>query len=258
MKMPVKVTVAIIEDEKFASEKLERQLQNIDPDFEVIARLDSVKQAVNWLKINSADLIFLDIHLADGLCFRIFDEVEIKIPVIFTTAYDQYAIQAFKVNSVDYLLKPINKYDLAQSVDKYKEIHSLTRPSFDYKNLMEALAGFNENNYQKRFMVVNGDSIKTVSSEDVAYFFAEGKYAFLVEKSGDRYLIDTSLENLIKKLNPIHFFRVNRQIIVHIDSIKEMHTWFKRRIKLDLKPPFEKETIVATERIKDFKDWLNN
>lgn len=250
------INVVIIEDEKFAAEKLERQLGNVAPDFKVVAMLESVKQSVQWLQENKADLVFMDIHLADGLCFRIFDEVEIKTPIIFTTAYDQYAIQAFKVNSVDYLLKPVNKYDLAQSLDKFKEVHAQSE-SVDYSGLMEALGSAQEKKYQKRFMVAKGDQIKTILIEDVAYFFAEGKYAFLVDATGERYLIDFSLENLMKKLDPESFFRVNRQVIVKLDSIKEMHTWFKRRIKLELNPAFEKETIVASERVKDFKEWLN-
>jgi DNA-binding LytR/AlgR family response regulator len=250
------INVVIIEDEKFATEKLERQLHNIDSDCSVVATLESVKQSVLWLKQNKADLIFLDIHLADGLCFRIFDEVEITTPIIFTTAYDQYAIQAFKVNSVDYLLKPINKYDLAQSLDKFKAFHSQHKVP-DYSALLHSLSSVQEKNYQKRFMVAKGDTIKTILVEDVAYFFAEGKYAFLVTKNAERFLIDFSLENLYSKLNPADFFRVNRQVIVKLNSIKEMSNWFKRRIKLVLNPPFEKETIVAIERIKEFKDWLN-
>lgn len=250
------LNVVIIEDEKFAAEKLERQLYQVDDNFKVVAILESVKQAVNWLKENKPDLIFLDIHLADGLCFRIFDEIEIRTPIIFTTAYDQYAIQAFKVNSVDYLLKPVNKYDLAQSIDKFKEIHRMGMP-VDYTELLKTLHSSGDKEYQKRFMVVHGENIKTIPVEEVAYFFAEGKYAFLVDKSGERYLIDYSLENLIKKLDPNYFFRVNRQIIVHLYSIKTMHTWFKRRIRIILEPEFEKETIVAAERVKDFKDWLN-
>ncbi len=252
----MKVNVVIIEDEKFAAEKLERQLVNLDPDFQVVAKLESVKQSVIWLQEQIPDLIFLDIHLADGLCFRIFDEVDIKTPVVFTTAYDQYAIQAFKVNSVDYLLKPINKYDLSQSLDKFKEFHRQGKAA-DYSALIEALHQPKQHEFQKRFMVVHGDRIKTVQLEDVAYFFAEGKYAFLVTTSGDRFLIDFSLENLIKKLDPVDFFRVNRQVIVKLSSIKEMHSWFKRRIKLVLEPEFEKETIVAVERVKEFKEWLN-
>ncbi|MFC2104400.1 LytR/AlgR family response regulator transcription factor [Bacteroidota bacterium] len=250
------MNVVIIEDESFAAEKLERQLLTLDPKINVVSKIESVKNAVSWLKENKADLIFLDIHLSDGLCFRIFDEVEIKIPIIFTTAYDQYAIQAFKVNSVDYLLKPINKFELAASYEKYKEYHSDESP-VDYSAIKEMIGDMREKKFQRRFLVVQGDTIKTVLIENIAYFFAEGKYAFLVEKEGERFLIDTTLEHLTTVLNPDEFFRINRQVIVHLDSIKKMSTWFSRRIKLELIPPFEKETIVSTERVKDFKEWLN-
>ena len=250
------MNVVIIEDESFAAEKLERQLIALDTGINVVAKIESVKNAVSWLKENKSDLIFLDIHLSDGLCFRIFDEVEIKTPIIFTTAYDQYAIQAFKVNSIDYLLKPINKFELAASYEKYKELHQKEN-TVDYSALKEIIGDMREKKYQKRFLVVEGDTIKTVLIENVAYFFAEGKYAFLVTKSKERYLIDHTLEHLTVVLNPDEFFRINRQVIVHLDSIKKMHTWFSRRIKLELIPPFEKETIVSTERVKDFKEWLN-
>ncbi|MDA3954859.1 MAG: LytTR family DNA-binding domain-containing protein [Bacteroidales bacterium] len=250
------MNVVIIEDEGFAAEKLERQLVTMDSSIAVVAKIESVENAVSWLKENSADLIFLDIHLSDGLCFRIFDEVEIKTPIIFTTAYDQYAIQAFKVNSVDYLLKPINKFDLAASYEKYRELHQKENP-IDYSALKDMIGDMREKKYQKRFLVVEGDTIKTVLIENIAYFFAEGKYAFLVEKSGGRFLIDTTLEHLTSVLDPEDFFRINRQVIAQLDSIKKMNTWFSRRIKLELIPTFEKETIVSTERVKDFKEWLN-
>ncbi len=250
------MNVVIIEDESFAAEKLERQLLALDNEIKVVAKIESVKNTVDWLKSNKPDLIFLDIHLSDGLCFRIFDEVEIKIPIIFTTAYDQYAIQAFKVNSIDYLLKPINKFDLAQSFDKFKEYHNQGR-SFDYAEIRNMIGDMKEKKYQKRFLVVEGETIKTIMVENIAYFFAEGKYAFLVEKTGDQYIIDMTLEHLTNVLNPEQFFRINRQVIVHLDSIKVMKTWFSRRIKLELVPSFEKETIVSTERVRDFKEWLN-
>jgi len=250
------MNVVIIEDESHAAEKLERQLKELDSKIDVIAKIESVKNAVNWLKKNNSDLIFLDIHLSDGLCFKIFDEVEIKTPIIFTTAYDQYAIQAFKVNSVDYLLKPINKFDLAQSYEKFREYYQV-EGNVDYTSLREMINDMREKKYQSRFLVVQGDTIKTVLVQDIAYFFAEGKYTFLVEKQGERYLIDTTLEKLNNVLNPEEFFRINRGVIVHLHSIKKMNTWFSRRIKLELIPSFEKETIVSTERVKDFKEWLN-
>lgn len=248
--------ILIIEDESIAADKLERQLLQLDSTIEVCDKIESVSSAVKWLNQNTVDLIFLDIHLSDGLSFRIFDEVEIQTPIIFTTAYDQYAIQAFKVNSIDYLLKPINKFDLAQSLEKYKNLHS-HEPQPDFKALFETLTKTQET-YQKRFMVVRGEKIMTVPIEEVAYFFAEGKYVFLVHQDGERYLVDYTLDKLHELVDPKQFFRANRQIIVHIDAIKTMNSWFKRRIKLEMNPAFDKEVIVSSERMKDFKNWLNS
>lgn len=250
--------VLIVEDEAIAAEKLERLLGQIDETIIVLAKLESVAQTTSWLKENSVDLIFLDIHLADGNSFRIFDELEIKTPVIFTTAYDQYAIQAFKVNSIDYLLKPINKYDLIQSIEKYKAIHALCEPhqTIDYSEIMNSLKQ-QQRLYQKRFMVVVGEQIKTIPCDEVAYFFAEGKYVFLVHVNKERYLVDFTLDKLVEVLDPDHFFRINRQFIVGFGSIQTMQKWFTRRIKVHLTPEFENEVIVSVERVAEFKKWLN-
>lgn len=248
--------VLIIEDESFAADKLERQLLQLDNTIEVCNKIESVNSAIKWLNQNQVDLIFLDIHLSDGLSFHIFEEIEVTVPIIFTTAYDQYAIQAFKVNSIDYLLKPIKKNDLAISLDKYDKLHG-QKELPDYKTLLNSLAK-NHKVYQQRFMVVVGEKILTVPSGEVAYFFAEEKYVFLVHKNGERYLIDFTLDKLDNLLDPKLFFRINRQIIVQIDAIHSMKDWFKRRIKLELNPAFDKEAIVSRERIKDFKIWLNS
>jgi len=248
--------VLIIEDESFAADKLERQLLQLDDKIEVCKKIESVNTSVKWLSENQVNLIFLDIHLSDGLSFHIFDDLEINTPIIFTTAYDQYAIQAFKVNSIDYLLKPINKKDLALSLEKYHKLQQ-TKALPDYKTLMNSLRQ-NQAAYQKRFMVVVGERILTIPSDEVAYFFAEEKYVFLVHKDGERYLIDFTLDKLDSLLDPKVFFRTNRQTIIHIDAIKSMKEWFKRRIKVEVKPAFDKEVIVSRERIKDFKIWLNS
>ena len=252
------MNVLIIEDEHIAAEKLERLLLQIDEEIKICAKLESVSQTTKWLKENTVDLIFLDIHLSDGNSFRIFDEIEVKTPIIFTTAYDQYAIQAFKVNSIDYLLKPINKYDLIQSLEKYKQIHSLceTPTPVNYNDLLESIK-VHHKLYQKRFMVVVGDQIKTIPCEDVAYFFAEGKYVFLVHKNKERFLVEFTLDKLGEMLDPDHFFRINRQIIVGFESIKNMQKWFTRRIKLHLQPEFDSDAIVSVERVSEFKKWLN-
>jgi len=248
--------VLIVEDESIAADKLERQLSQIDAQIEVCAKTESIASTTQWLSGNEVDLIFLDIHLSDGLSFGIFDDINVNIPIIFTTAYDQYAIQAFKVNSVDYLLKPINKYDLANSLEKFKNYHN-QQEKVDYSQLLQAIQS-GGHTFQKRFMVTTGEIIKSIHVDEVAYFFVEGKYVFLVDKGGERYLIDFTLDKLAELLDPEIFFRVNRQVIVKIESLVRIHSWFKRRIKLELKPTFDKEVIVSSERARDFKNWLNS
>lgn len=250
--------VLIVEDEKIAADKLERLLGQIDPTIEVCNKLESISQTSSWLKNHNIDLIFMDIHLSDGICFRIFDDINLKTPVIFTTAFDQYAIQAFKVNSIDYLLKPINKCDLSKSLAKWREIHTLcnTNQKVDYSNILDSIKAQHKI-FQKRFMVVVGEQIKTVQSEDVAYFFAEGKYVFLVHKNKERFLLEFTLDKLCEVLDPQHFFRINRQLIVAYESIESMQKWFTRRIKLHLVPAFENDAIVSVERVGEFKNWLN-
>ena len=248
--------VLIIEDEHYAAQKLIRQLQNIDPDMEVLAVLDSVDESVKWLKQNSADLIFLDIHLGDDDSFRIFEKIKIRTPVIFTTAYDQYAIKAFRLNSIDYLLKPVNKKDLQAALQKYYDLDSPAQ-QIDYKELLDSLKSAPEAQYQKRFMVYFGDRVKSIATEEVAYFFAEGKYVYLVSKEGKEYIIDFTLEKLVQSLDPQYFFRINRQFIICIECIQEMITYTKGRLKIELKPKSSREVIVSIERSSEFKKWLN-
>lgn len=255
------MNVVIVEDEKLAADKLERQLKKADEKINVTATLESISEAVKWFSENKCDLVFLDIHLSDGISFNIFDKVKIKTPVIFTTAYDQYAIQAFKVNALDYLLKPINKNDLSGALEKY---HSLVEhnkekeiPAIDFPSLLEAMEG-KKTVYKERFMVKSGGSkIKVIDIDAVAYFFAEGKYTFLVDKTGEEHLIENTLEKLVNELNPAKFFRVNRQFIVGITAIEKMHTWTKSRIKIELTPPAKEEVIVSVERSPEFKKWLD-
>jgi len=245
--------VIIIEDESYAAEKLERQLKTIDRNITILAKLESVEDAVDWLRNNSAELIFLDIHLGDALSFKIFEKVEVKTPIIFTTAYDQYAIQAFKLNSIDYLLKPVSKGDLQQALDKFSE-NQPNRQEVDYRQLLESLQ---QPDFQKRFMVYTGDKIKTIPVEEVAYFFAEGKYCYLISTDKTEYLIDQTLDKLEALLNPDSFFRINRQFIVSLSSIDEMYTYPKGRVKMVLKPHNKKEAIVSVDRSPEFKKWLN-
>ena len=244
--------VLIIEDEDAAARRLQKLIKEIDPSIEVASQLDSIESVLNWLDDNKLpDLVFMDIHLADGSSFEIFQHVKVEKPVIFTTAYDQYAIQAFKVNSVDYLLKPLKKAELEQAIQKYYKWHE--KSSVDYNELARAIQG---DQYNKRFLIRIGQSIRVVEMKDAAYFYTENKITFIITKEGKRYPLDQSLEKLEEILDPQAFFRINRQFIVGIDAIREMYAYSKSRVKVALNPPCEMETIVSTERSPHFKKWL--
>ena len=247
--------VIIIEDEIHAADKLHRQLLKIDKDIELQAKIESVELAVSWLKSNKADLIFLDIHLGDSNSFKIFDQVEIKTPIIFTTAYDQYAIKAFKLNAIDYLLKPISQKELEKAIAKFEDVYQHNYP-IDYRKIAEIFQQESPE-FQKRFMVYSGDKIKMIEVELVAYFMAEGKYCYLYSKDDQQYLIDFTLDKLEKVLDPDQFFRINRQFMINIKGIRQMYSYPKGRVKIDLYPPNKKEAIVSIERASHFKKWLN-
>jgi DNA-binding LytR/AlgR family response regulator len=249
------LNILIVEDEHLAASRLQRLLKKIDPEIHVLDTLDTVKEAVAWLSENEADLIFLDIHLADGNSFSIFEEVEVETPIIFSTAYDQYAIRAFKLNSVDYLLKPIDKEELAQALTKFKAQQGQTT-GIDVQALARAMQG-QQSNYQKRFIVTSGEKIRSVKIEEVAYFFVQQKYVFLITHDNRRHIIDYTLTNLEDILDPEQFFRINRQFIIGFDAIKNMVSYSKSRIKIDLNPPEEMDAIVSIDKAKRFKEWLN-
>jgi two-component system response regulator LytT len=245
--------VAIIEDEKPAADHLAASLQKIAPDITVVQTIDNVRKAVQWLAEHPVDLIFLDIHLGDDIGFSIFEKLKIRTPVIFTTAYNQYAIRAFKLNSIDYLLKPFSEADLQQALDKFRSQQQNPLP--DLGVLLEAMN--KKPDYQERFMVVSGQKIKSILISQVAYFVSEGRYVKLVTKTNEKYLLDQSLESLSHKLDPHDFFRINRQIIVGFDSIVQMIVWSKSRIKLELKPDAGFDAVVSIDNSGDFKRWLN-
>jgi len=248
--------VLIIEDEKIAANNLETMLHQIDLNIKVQSKIDSIEESVKWLSNNSVDLLFLDIHLADGLCFKIFEQIEIKTPVIFTTAYDQYAIRAFKVNSIDYLLKPIEIQQLKQSLEKFEELNQLQNAkTVDF----DALINFYNNRikYQERFIVRYAQKIKSIKTDDIAYFYIEAESVFLCTKSHNNYPIEYSLDRLESILNPKDFFRVNRQFIVNIASIENMYSLSKSRIKIELNPKPDNEVVVSFGKMSDFRNWLN-
>lgn len=255
------MNILLLEDEEPAAKRLLKMLKEIEPSAVLPENIVSVSSAVKWLQQNPMpDLIISDIQLADGLSFEIFKTVKTLCPVIFTTAYDQYAIEAFKVNSIDYLLKPVKKEDLAAAIEKYKNLSQQKSTALtDINKLIEAMsAGSGQSKYKKRFAVKYGEHLKTIDIGEVAYFYTEDKINFLTTKEGRRYTIDFNLDALEGMLDLQVFFRINRQYIICIHSIAEMFTYSKSRVLIKLNPPAKHETIVSTERSGDFKLWLGD
>ncbi|MFR6541730.1 MAG: LytR/AlgR family response regulator transcription factor [Butyricimonas virosa] len=239
----------IIEDEYLAAAELERLLGEVAPEITILTKLDSVSESVKWLKKNKADVIFMDIHLGDGQSFDIFEQVEVTAPVIFITAYDEYALKAFKYQGIDYILKPFDKEELQQALNKLESL-SPTNTPFPVASLTV---------YQERFLVTVGTKMKSVTVGDVAYFMADGKYLVLFTRDGQNYILDQTISGIETKLNPAQFFKINRKFIISYNSIKEMVKYSNSRIKIVLTPvpPAGIETIVSSERIQEFKQWLN-
>ena len=253
------MTVLLLEDETLAAERLQNLLLEAEPGSKVVAHLKSIEAAVAWLQSNAhPDLILSDIRLLDGLCFEIFEKVKVEKPVIFTTAYDQYAIKAFEVNSVDYLLKPVQQEKLKSALDKVKSrAGKAIAPLTDFTELVKLLQGGAKPEYKSRFMVRLGQKIVAVPVEKVAYFFSENKLTFLVTQDQKRYPMDHPLDELIEVLNPKVFFRANRQFIVTFQSIAEIHPYFKGRIKLQLNPVSVEEVVISSDRTPEFKKWID-
>ena len=254
------MTVLILEDETLAAERLQNLLLEAEPGAKVVAQLKSVGASIEWLQSNThPDLILSDIKLLDGLCFEIFESVKVEKPVIFTTAYDQYAIKAFEVNSVDYLLKPVQQEKLKVALEKVKNRASQKTPalSTDFTELVKLLQGGSKPEYKSRFMVRLGQKIVAVPVEKVAYFFSENKLTFLVTQDQKRYPMDQPLDELTDLLDPKIFFRANRQFIVTFQSIAEIHPYFKGRIKLQLNPVSTEEVVISSERTPEFKKWID-
>jgi DNA-binding LytR/AlgR family response regulator len=252
------MNVLIIEDEEPAAGRLKKLLKEIDSTIRILDVIVSIRSAVEWFKKNSMpDLILLDIHLADGESFDIFHKADITAPVIFITAYDEFAIRAFKVNSIDYLLKPIRKEDLETALKKFHSLHSGKEKSVsDFSRLLDTLKE-SKPDYKKRFVIRYGDHIKTVDTRDVAYFYTEEKINFLKTNDDKTYPVDFNLDKLETMLDPLVFFRINRQFIISIHAIDQMFAFSKSRVKVKLKPATEEDTIVSTERSSEFKEWLS-
>jgi DNA-binding LytR/AlgR family response regulator len=249
----------IIEDEPLAAERLQLLLHQYDDSIRVLKVMDSVEEATNWLKNNAApDFMLLDIHLSDGYGFDIFKNTEVVSPVIFTTAYDQYALDAFKVLSVDYLLKPVTADLLAQALQKLKTLKSSTSVPIDYQQLVQYM-GQSASAYKSRFLGKVGQKLFFIDSSDIAYFLADNKIVYLYSLDGNRYIVEHKLENLEQVLNPKEFFRVNRSMIVKAAAIDQVKPYLNSRLKIILKPGIQQdEVIVSRERVSDFKVWADN
>jgi DNA-binding LytR/AlgR family response regulator len=245
----------IIEDEKPAAERLHNMLTTLLPHSQLQAVLPSVEESIKWLKARplAFDLLFVDVELADGLSFDIFESCPVHQPVIFTTAYDQYALQAFQVNSIDYLLKPIKLEKLQQALDKLQLRHPSA--AIDYQQLAEAIRK-QEHTYQERILVRTGDSLQALPLQEAAYFYTQDKVVFMRMRNGRTYPIDPHLDQLENMLNPHKFFRINRQYIINLQAIEQMCAWSKSRIKLMLQPLPPTETVVSSYRTAEFKEWL--
>ncbi|WP_271406144.1 LytR/AlgR family response regulator transcription factor [Tenacibaculum soleae] len=249
--------VIIIEDEKPAARRLNRMLSALN--IEVKTMLHSVEESINWFQNNKhPDLIFLDIQLSDGLSFEIFEEIEVKSAIIFTTAYDEYALKAFKLNSIDYLLKPLDEDELKYAVDKFKD--NQTKQSdvkVNIDDIRKLLINPVDRKFKKRFTIKVGQHIKIIHVDEIECFYSENKATYIHTNSNRNYLIDDSLEHWQEQLNPEYFFRVNRTFIVHINAIKDIVSYTNSRLQLILQSYAEAEIIVSRERVKDFKNWID-
>lgn len=252
------MNILIIEDEPTTAGRLKKMLTELSPDYKVEGVIDSVEESISYFTTNKKpDLVFMDIHLADGNSFAIFDQVHVSSPVIFTTAYDQYALKAFKVNSIDYLLKPVKRDELKQSLDKFNALKAqYEEVAPDYKLIAEIMKG-NAENTMKRFMVRIGQNIKAINVSDLAYFFVDQRIVYAMLKTGQKYPVDFTMDYLEKNLDSHRFFRINRSFLIDIDAISSMVAYSKSRIKIELTPPCDTEVITSTDRSGPFKDWLS-
>ena len=252
------MTILIVEDEQLAQERLQLLVKNYDAAINIVGCLESVEETVQWLNTKPhPDLILLDIHLSDGESFEIFKRTTTQKPIIFTTAYENYAFDAFKLFSVDYILKPITAEGLAAALNKYKNLTAAFAPK-DYQLLMEQVKDNFSVNYKNRFLAKVGQRLFFIAASEVAYFAADNKIVFLIDREGNRFVINNTMEKLETELNPKDFFRLNRKIIIHADAIDQIKPYHSNRLKLQVKGvPLTEEIIISRERVADFKQWAD-
>jgi DNA-binding LytR/AlgR family response regulator len=255
--------VLIIEDEELAVKKLSKTLQAVDPLAEIVGVTGSVRESVNWLQGNPApDLILMDIELADGQSFEIFDKTPVKSTVIFTTSYDEYALKAFKVNSIDYLLKPVQKEDLQAALEKLrsmKAFYSSETPAngLNVDSLVKELKEkLQPKEFRKRFLVKHAQKLVSVEIAEIAYFYSDGRLNFFKTHDNRKFVVDYTMDELEEMLDPEKYFRISRSFYISIESIDQIHDYFGNRLLLYLRPAVDKEAIVSREKVADFKKWM--
>lgn len=248
--------ILILEDEKLNSDRIERLMLKIRPGIQILGVLTSVRKAVDWLSENeSPDLIMMDIQLADGLSFEVFNLVDVKCPVIFTTAYDEHAVKAFKYNSIDYLLKPIEQDQLEAAILKFE--NSIQRAFQQYPLIEGLLAQMRPKEYRTRFFLPYRDEYRKIKVEDIAFFNSHLNITYANLFNGEQFVVPQTLETLEQELDPKNFFRINRQYIVHVNSIEKIHNFFNGKLKLELKNSTDTDIIVSRTKAPLFKVWLD-
>lgn len=251
--------ILIIEDEALAAERLKNMILKILPEASISGILSSVEEGIEWFKdYPQPDLILADIQLADGLSFSIFKQFDIQSYIIFVTAYDEYAIEAFKLNSIDYLLKPIESQKLQKSIEKFLRLKNRASgfEKLDLNTLIHHLQHSSPTRYKSRFLIKNRQTLLTVNAGEIMYFYIEDQLLFLTSREGKKYLIEYTLNQLEEMLDPSIFFRINRQMFISHKAIKTIHPYFNSRLLIDTEPPFTEDVIVSREKVNAFKQWL--
>jgi DNA-binding LytR/AlgR family response regulator len=253
-------TVLIVEDELPTQRLLRKMIEELRPDWEVVAATSGVEETVEWLENTShPDLVFMDVQLADGLSFEIFDKIKLNSIIVFTTAYDEYAIKAFKVSSIDYLLKPIRAEQLESAMQKYEKIKAALAPRIDISELKDLSSLIKEGRppYRNRILVPVADGFLKLNIANVAFFQSSQKVTTAITYSGKPLIVDMTLEKLEDELDPQHFFRANRQFILHIEAIQRIETWFNGKLVVKTKPEAEEKIVISREKARSFKEWIN-
>jgi two-component system, LytTR family, response regulator LytT len=252
------MNILIVEDEELAQKKLQKTLAAVDATATVVGITDSIQSTVDWLKSNNnADLILMDIELADGQSFEVFNLVDVKAPVIFTTSYDEYALKAFKVNSVDYLLKPVQTDELQAALAKYKKMADTSKQDVNIESLVNQIKQqLQPKEYRKRFLVKHAQKLVSVDVEEIAYFYSDGRLNFFKTFDNKKFVVDYTMDELEEMLDPAGFFRISRSFFVAFNAIEKIDDYFGNRLILQLNPAVDKEALVSREKVADFKKWM--